>query len=157
MPSRARGTEQLHRSGTNAAIRAGSGGDAGAAAHGIVTRDVMAGIPTDAECVTAVEETGRALASLGHEVDDAHPPALDGVFIRTREAMMTSGAAARAECLRWLEGIAGRAIEPGEISDEYFATAKAAPTEAQVAEHLRRSIARCRGYRNGGRRGTTCW
>ena len=36
----------------------------------------------DPECVRAVERTGALLASLGHHVEEAHPPALDGIFTR---------------------------------------------------------------------------
>jgi amidase len=100
---------------------------------GIMTADVMAGIPTHPECIAAVEDTGRVLTSLGHEVDEAHPPALDGVFIRTAGAMAIAVASARRQGLRWLESIAGRPLTQHDIDAQYL-EASHAYTDEQEAE-----------------------
>jgi amidase len=91
---------------------------------GLLTSDVMAGIPTHADCVRAVEAAGALLEDLGHHVEEAHPPALDGLFVRTNASMVSVGTLLRHAQLRWLGDVIGRPItrddvEPGSfISDK---------------------------------------
>ena len=89
---------------------------------GIMTEDAMAKIPTHPECAAAVECTGRALASLGHDVEDTHPPALDGLFIRTASAIATFVASAshRQTAVRWLEAIAGRKLTQDDLEARFL-------------------------------------
>jgi amidase len=102
---------------------------------GIMTKDVMAGIPTDPECVAAVERTGALLASLGHEVDDAHPPALDGLLLRTAGAIALLAGSARLAQFRWLEEVAGRPLTSANLEAESMPPSGAASvTDAQIAE-----------------------
>ncbi len=104
---------------------------------GIMTEDVMAKLPTHRECVAAVKATGALLAALGHVVDDAHPPALDGLFSRTSPAMAAMGiatAVARRAQLRWLEGVAGRPLAAGDLDDATLAAADHTYTPEQIAQ-----------------------
>ncbi len=72
---------------------------------GLMTRDVMSGMSVDPECVAAVERTGAVLAAMGHHVEEAHPPALDGLWLRTAKAFAVAGAVGRAGQVRWLASI----------------------------------------------------
>jgi len=49
----------------------------GALRIGVMRRAPSDLVPLDADVLAAVDEAARALSSLGHEVDDAHPDALD--------------------------------------------------------------------------------
>jgi amidase len=51
------------------------GADPGRLRVGVMT--AIGGFDTDPDCVTAVESVGALLAELGHDVEAAHPPALD--------------------------------------------------------------------------------
>lgn len=103
---------------------------------GLLTRDVMAGIPTDEACVNAVRSTGTLLADLGHEVDEEHPPALDGLLVRLAAPIATWGAVARAAQLTWLATAAGRELRLDDLDAEHFAAAEAASrtTAAEVTD-----------------------
>jgi amidase len=91
---------------------------------GLLTKDVMSGMPVDQDCVAAVERTGTLLASLGHRVDAAHPPALEGLFARALPALTTLINASRADSLRWLESIAGRPLRPGDVEPDLLSAAE---------------------------------
>ena len=82
---------------------------------GLMTRDVMSGMSVDPECAAAVERTGAVLAAMGHHVEDAHPPALDGLWLRTAKAFAVAGAVGRAGQVRWLASMAGREILEGDV------------------------------------------
>ena len=104
---------------------------------GVLTQDASSGMRIDAECATAVERTGALLASLGHHVDEAHPPVLDGLYARIFGALNVRGAAYRPQSLRWLESIAGRAITADDVEPALFAewtSAAAAVTSQQLEE-----------------------
>ncbi len=103
---------------------------------GLLPRDAMTGMSIDPECVNAVERTGALLASLGHHVDIAHPPALDGLLIRTARAIATVGTVLRHAQVRWLAEIAGRELTAGDLDPEALAagTAAASVTDAQLAD-----------------------
>lgn len=103
---------------------------------GLLTRDVMTGMSIDAACVTAVHETGALLADLGHAVDEAHPPALDGLFSRTASAIATLGAAARHAQVRWLADIAQHEMTADDIDAESIAASDAGQrvTDIELAD-----------------------
>jgi amidase len=89
---------------------------------GLLTRDVMAGIPTDRACVAAVERTGALLASLGHHVDEAHPAALDGVLARNAAPMSSVINVLRRSQILWLEQAIGRPITQDDVEPESWAS-----------------------------------
>jgi amidase len=102
---------------------------------GMMTNDVSSGMKVDPECIAAVERTGALLTSLGHHVDDAHPPALDGLYARVFGALSVRGAAYRPESLRWLASIAGRAITADDIEPAlYEEMTRPTATQEQLAE-----------------------
>jgi amidase len=104
---------------------------------GLMPRDVMTGMSIDPECVAAVEATGALLQSLGHEVEESHPAALDGLFLRTAKAIATIGAVARQAQVRWLSEIAGRELTADDVDAEALAAARGGGvTEAQLADAL---------------------
>jgi amidase len=102
---------------------------------GLLTRDVMAGLPVDAACVTAVQHAGRLLESLGHDVEESHPAALDerfvrvidGRFQRPMEAFDVIGGVARYAQCRTLSEIAGHELTAEDVEEANLVT------EAQVA------------------------
>ncbi len=102
---------------------------------GVVTRDVLAGIPVDGECADAVVRTGTLLAALGHVVEETHPSALEGSAIRIGRAIVMLGPGMRAEQLAWIEERIGRPLRSGDVADEYL-VARDAPvsTPSEVAE-----------------------
>jgi amidase len=108
------------------------------------------------ECVAAVERTGALLADLGHHVDDAHPPTLDGLFARIFLALNTRVAASRRASMRWLESIAGRAITSDDVEPALFAkmTEPSDVTPQQLADAgalIAREIAPIEGWWRDGR------
>lgn len=111
---------------------------AGVLRVGLLTRDVMSGMSIDAECVRPVERTGAMLASLGHAVEESHPPALDGLFGRMADFGAVVVVARRAQ-MRWLERIIGREVTAADFDRaENFVSAEQAArvTPAQVREGL---------------------
>jgi amidase len=111
-------------------------GDRAALRIGMMTRDVSSGMNVDEECVTAVERTGALLEAMGHHVEDARPPALDGLYGRIFPALTVRSAAYRGESLRWLESIAGRPITEDDVEPALFAemTAPSPVTPAHLAD-----------------------
>lgn len=101
---------------------------------GIMTRDVMTGLPLDPACADAVREAGVLLTSLGHRVEEAHPPALEGASIRIGRAIAALGPGVRAAQMAWAERALGRPLERGEIADEHFAARDAA---AAITDEMR--------------------
>ena len=81
---------------------------------GLLMRDVMSGMSVDAQCVGAVERTGAMLVSLGHHVDESHPPALDGLFGRL-SSMAGVIVVSRYMQMRWLERIIGREVTTADM------------------------------------------
>jgi amidase len=104
---------------------------------GLLTRDVMAGMSVDQECVRAVERTGAMLASLGHEVEESHPPALEGLFGRMAGL---GGVVVVARCMqiRWLERVVGRQLAASDLESQNFVTPEqaAAVSAMQFIEGL---------------------
>jgi amidase len=103
---------------------------------GLLTRDVSSGMAVDAECVAAVDKTGKLLQAMGHHVEEAHPPALDGLFARVFPALNVRIAASRPDSLRWLESIARRPTTEHDIEPALFneLTTGTLVTKAQLAE-----------------------
>ncbi|TAK62280.1 MAG: amidase [Dehalococcoidia bacterium] len=103
---------------------------------GLLTRDVMTGMSVDAECVAAVERTGELLRALGHEVEESHPAALEGLFVRTAQAIGVLVGVGRRAQVGWLAGIAGRELTADDVDARSLATAAAAEriTDGQAAE-----------------------
>lgn len=93
---------------------------------GMLLRDIVAGLPLDEACVEAVRRAGTLLASMGHAVEEAHPPALEGAGMRIGRAVAVLGPQIRAEQIAWVERCIGRPLEHGEIADEQFVARDAA-------------------------------
>ncbi len=121
---------------------------------GLLTRDVMSGMSVDAECVRAVERAGAMLASLGHHVEESHPPALDGLFGR----MASFGAfvvMARYAQIGWLERVIGREVMASELESQNFVAAEQAAriSDAQLDDalaNMERQVAPIRGWFSDG-------
>jgi len=112
---------------------------------GLLTRDVMTGMSIDPECVAAVERTGQLLSAMGHAVEESHPAALDGLFVRTAKAISVLGGVARRAQMRWLAEIVGRELSAEDVDAESIATADAAEgitdaEAAEAAETVRRAV-----------------
>ncbi|HEY8173136.1 MAG TPA: amidase family protein [Dehalococcoidia bacterium] len=103
---------------------------------GLLTRDVMTGMSVDARCAEAVEHAGRLLEARGHIVEMAHPPALDGLFVRMAPAFPIAGAVARRGAVEWLARAAGRELTPDDLSPVFLEEAQLATTYTaeQVAD-----------------------
>ncbi|MHB8684817.1 MAG: amidase [Dehalococcoidia bacterium] len=104
---------------------------------GVMTIDVSSGMKVDPECAAAVERTGALLASLGHRVDAAHPPALDGLYTRILAALNVRSAVYRPDSLRWLESTVGRPITADDVEPALLAewtSAAGAVTAEKLAE-----------------------
>ena len=54
------------------------GADPGHLHIGLLTHDPFLGLPIAPECLAAVAATAHLLAFLGHDVEEASPPALSG-------------------------------------------------------------------------------
>ncbi len=96
---------------------------------GLMLHDAMTGMSIDPECVAAVERTGQALASLGHEVEVSHPPALDGLLVRTFPHVQTVVAASQSQ-LGWLSKMVGRDVTAADLDDPTAVAAPAPPVSA---------------------------
>ncbi len=108
---------------------------------GLLRSDPLLGSDVDAACVQAVEEAGRALAELGHEVEEKHPPALEG-FVA---AVSTRGGRSRARAgqAAWIEQRIGRPLRQGDVSPEMMAQIEMARAEstATVDAEAQRQVA----------------
>jgi len=106
---------------------------------GLLERDVMSGMEVDPACADAVRRCGALLSRLGHEVEDAHPPALDGWASRMARPIGIAGLVARAAQVRWLEGVACRSLIDGDLLPDALragaATTNITPASVHEAEH----------------------
>ncbi|MGE0684003.1 MAG: amidase [Candidatus Binatia bacterium] len=76
------------------------GTNAGKLRIGFIKRSPQGSAPLHADCIVAVEETARLLASLGHTVEETHPAALDETeFLAHFGAIVTAHAHAALEAL----------------------------------------------------------
>jgi amidase len=82
---------------------------------GLLMQDIFLQAPVHAECVSAVEDAGKLLADLGHEVEVSHPAALEGPsgLGEALGVVSASGLAARLDA--WSERL-GRKIGPNDVS-----------------------------------------
>jgi amidase len=116
---------------------------------GLLPHDAMANIPTDDECRDAVRATGAVLETLGHHVEEAHPAALDGLFLRTAAAMRR--VTSRRD-FSFLERIAGRPVTSEDLEPRFFEPVEAC-TDAEFAvandEIMRESAAICGWWDDG--------
>jgi amidase len=104
---------------------------------GLLTRDVMAGMGVDAECAAAVEGAGRLLESLGHRVEDAHPPALDGLLVRLWPQLQSVLAVGRLPLFAWIERAIGRPLTPDDLEEPLVREADAGGVSGvQLAQAL---------------------
>jgi amidase len=119
---------------------------------GLLPRDVMTGgaVPTEYECSEAVLSIGQLLTDMGHEVEEAHPPALDGLFVRTVGAMQTFGVHVRRAQMRWLAERIGREPTAADVDGDYVSEADAAAISpeqtAEAAATLERETAPVAGW-----------
>ena len=93
---------------------------------GLLLDDPLTGLPLDPACREAVVVTGQALEQLGHEVEEAHPPALDTLFgpdVAVRAALAVVGPANAAVQLARIETILGRPLGEGELPASRLAAA----------------------------------
>jgi amidase len=103
---------------------------------GLLHRDVMTGMSIDAECVVAVERTGHSLASLGHDVELSHPPALDGLLVRIFPHIQTL-ISVPSSPLAWLSEMVGREVHADDLDGPAVAAAQATPTSgAQLTDAI---------------------
>lgn len=84
---------------------------------GLLTRDVISGMAVDSECSTAVARCGALLESLGHHVEEAHPPALDGMIVRLWPGLSGVLAATRPGLFRSVERMAGRPLTQDDLQE----------------------------------------
>lgn len=68
------------------------------------TTKTLGGEPVDPECVKAVENTAKLLASLGHEVEEASPPVDMGMMQQAFMAIWATGVAQQIELQNTLFG-----------------------------------------------------
>ena len=90
---------------------------------GLMPNDPL--LPVDPACIEAVELTGRLLEAEGHQVEIAHPPALDTLWAKTAAAINIPNVIYRGAQMRWLSDMIG-----GELTQEMIDTPL--PTQAQA-------------------------
>src|SRR5262249_42729780 len=109
---------------------------------GLLVRDLILEEPVGADCVAAVEATGRLLEPLGHSVEESFPPALTGPtgLGAALGIISASGLAARLDA--WSERT-GHAIGPGDVEPQIWARAEQGRSFSAVQVHaaLNRLIA----------------
>jgi amidase len=110
------------------------GSDPGRLRVGLMTRAPGGQIEVHPDCVTAAEEAGRLLESLGHSVEDSYPAALDDEqYVPLFLVRWTAGIAWN---LAYWSGKTGRAIGPDDVEPSTWALAQAA-REHSGADYLR--------------------
>jgi amidase len=80
---------------------------------GLLTKSPHPEVTTHAECVRAAGEAARALESLGHRVEEAHPAALEDPGLFEHAGRITLASVAR-DLEAWGERI-GRPLRPGDV------------------------------------------
>ncbi len=110
------------------------GVDPGRLHIGLLMHDPFLEIPIASDCLTAVKDAGRLLASLGHEVEESFPPALMGPtgLGLTLRIISASGTAARLDT--WSERT-GRAITAADVEPGTWASAEEGRTFSAVQVH----------------------
>jgi amidase len=93
------------------------GRDPGRLHVGLLLKDVFLGNPVHDECVQAVDRAGRALESLGHHVEVAHPPHLEGALGLGLALRIISSSNLAASLDRWSESI-GRTLTADDVEPD---------------------------------------
>ncbi len=89
---------------------------------GFMKRAPQGNAPLHADCVAAVEATAHALAALGHNVEEAHPAALDeGEFLRHFASVVTAHASVALEQIGQL---LGRTLNENDVESWTWANAE---------------------------------
>lgn len=101
---------------------------------GLLIHDPFLDLQIHPECITAVEETGKVLESLGHIVEYAYPAQFDGItgLGPGLRIISTSGVAAALD--RWAEQT-GQSIGPDEVETGTWAAAEEGRTYSAVQVH----------------------
>jgi amidase len=126
--------------------RPGTGRPRRALRVGLLTYDVLLGLPVRDECRDAVERVGRHLEALGCAVSASYPGALDHLFERVHSDISTLTARGRFEQLSWVGARAGAADHRSLLSPGLAAQAEigSAVTDGQVrasVERVRQTVA----------------
>jgi amidase len=90
---------------------------------GLLAHDPLLPIALDDECVTAVNQAGRLLEDLGHDVSYDYPPALQNIFAPIGDDINLLAAVTRAAQTRWIEGHIGRPLKEGDLDPQLLAEA----------------------------------
>ena len=98
------------------------GADPGRLRMGLLLRAPGDAVAVHPECVTAAENAGRLLASLGHEVLESHPPALDETEFSEQFGALVSSWTAR-DLDYWCEQT-GRSITSNDVEPYTWALAE---------------------------------
>jgi amidase len=80
---------------------------------GVMKRSPLGGAPLHADCVAAVDSTARLLRSLGHEIGESHPAALDEPEFSAR--LMELLACLAASALNQLGAMVGRKLTQQDV------------------------------------------
>ena len=94
---------------------------------GLLRSDPLLDSEVDPACVKAVEEAGRALADLGHEVEETYPPALKDSWPEFDGRRSAVAAPAQAA---WIEHRIGRPLREGDLSPDMMAQVERARAES---------------------------
>jgi len=109
---------------------------------GMLTHDVMAGLAVDTECAEAVRGAGSLLASLGHDVVEEHPPALDGMIVRIWPSISKLTAVTRPPLYRWIAAHIGRELTQDDLEETMVSDADAARVSPAARAGALSTIAR---------------
>ena len=97
---------------------------------GLLDHDPELGLPVHPACAEAVAVAGALLASLGHQVEEAWPPALDSLWGRTFAHFGVVSDATRLPVLDWITERLGRPVERCDLDPAVFEAAERAATRA---------------------------
>ena len=122
--------------------RAEVGSPPGRLRVGLLTQDLILGLPVGDECVTAAGETGRLLESLGHSVEASFPPALAGPTGLGLALRIVSASGTAATLDAWGARL-GRPLGPEDVESGTWAFGELGRTygAVQVQEAAQRLVA----------------
>jgi amidase len=118
------------------------GVDAGQLKIGLLCHEPMLHLDVYAECIKAVEKTGQLLESMGHIVEHAYPPQLDGPTGLGQGLRIISTSSAAATLDAWSNRL-GHPIGPDDVEPFTWARAEEGRkyTAVQVHEAFQRLVA----------------
>jgi amidase len=101
---------------------------------GLLTHDPFLSLAIHPECLSALDETVHLLESLGHSVEEAYPPALEGPtgLGEALRIISSSGLAARLDA--WAQRT-GRAIGPEQVEPDTWTRAEPGRQYSAVQVH----------------------